>query len=51
MQREMNLFQTVVMVTKNVAGLTVMAGIGIFRKHYVKVVCFTAIVSSIYLVL
>lgn len=50
MYQEMGLLQTVVMVVKNVAGLTMVATVGIFKRHYVKAIVVTAVFSAIYVV-
>jgi hypothetical protein len=50
MHNEMSLTKTVIMVGKNICGLTLVAANGILRKHYVKIVCLTAFAGYLYLI-
>jgi hypothetical protein len=47
---EMSLFQTTIMVTKNVIGLTVVAANGILRAHITEAVGLAALAGFLYLI-
>jgi hypothetical protein len=50
MQHKMNTLQTVVMVVKNIAGMSLVTCIGMLRMNYVKVIAVVAITSALYII-
>jgi hypothetical protein len=50
MQHEMSTLQTIIMVTKNIAGMAIVACFGVCRKNYVKMIIVGAVVSALYLI-
>lgn len=50
MGNNMNMFETAVVVTKNVVGLTAVAVCGLVRKYRVQIIGLTAVIGYVYLI-